>query len=124
MKEICMLFGLLIPYMADAQALPFHQYPIYPDNDLGLTYQHGRSSFKIWSPTAEKAELLLYVDGLDGDAFKVISMDKGDNGTWNAIVHQDLHGIFYAFRIQDGGKWLHAVPDPYAKSVGVNGKRA
>ncbi|MEI9809111.1 MAG: hypothetical protein WDO16_15310 [Bacteroidota bacterium] len=30
---------------------------------------------------------------------------------------------FYAFRVHINNQWLNAVPDPYAKAVGVNGKR-
>ena len=33
-------------------------------------------------------------------------------------------GKFYVFKVQINGKWLNEVPDPYAKAVGVNGKRA
>jgi pullulanase len=35
-----------------------------------------------------------------------------------------MQGVFYTFRVQHEGSWMSEVPDPYAKSVGVNGRRA
>lgn len=51
-------------------------------------------------------------------------MNKDLNGTWSTKVAGDIKGKFYVFKVQINGKWLHEVPDPYAKTVGVNGKRA
>src|SRR5205085_4601992 len=43
---------------------------------------------------------------------------------WTAVLPGDHKGKFYAFRVHIENKWLNAVPDPYAKAVGVNGRRA
>jgi pullulanase len=51
-------------------------------------------------------------------------MIKGGQGTWTASINRDIAGKFYTFRIMVNGKWNNEVPDPYAKSVGVNGRRA
>ena len=53
-----------------------------------------------------------------------MDMKKDLNGTWSAKVPGDIKGKFYVFKVQINGKWLNEVPDPYAKAVGVNGKRA
>jgi pullulanase len=50
-------------------------------------------------------------------------MKKDLNGTWVAKVAGDIKGKFYVFKVQINGKWMNEVPDPYAKAVGVNGKR-
>jgi pullulanase len=31
---------------------------------------------------------------------------------------------FYVFKVLIDGKWTNEIPDPYAKAVGINGKRA
>lgn len=124
MYKVTMLGLLLIPLLIKAQIKDFASYPAYDGNDLGLTYSPGNSAFRIWSPVAEKAELLLYKEGTGGEVFKTIGMKKSRQGTWVAAVNGDQKGVFYAFRVMVNKDWLNAVPDPYAKSVGVNGKRA
>lgn len=109
---------------ARAQAPDFSGYPEYKGNDLGLTYTPAKSSFRIWAPTAEKAELLLYRAGSGGEAFKMVPMLKSTAGTWTAVLTGDQQGVFYTFRVLVNGTWSEEVPDPYAKAVGVNGKRA
>ncbi len=51
-------------------------------------------------------------------------MSKSNGGTWIADIEGDQKGKFYVFRVKINGKWMNEVPDPYAKAVGVNGKRA
>jgi pullulanase len=99
-------------------------YPEYKGNDLGLTYSPSVSHFRIWSPTASQAELVLYGSSLGQDKKASIAMAKGENGTWTASVPGNLKGVYYVFRILTHGQWLAEVPDPYAKAVGTNGKRA
>ena len=118
-----MLIGLIIPFVTRSQPKDFDTYPVYAGNDLGLTYTSERSSFRIWAPTAKEAELLLYSEGIGGEAIQTITMTKGNNGTWTALIKDDQQGKFYAFRIKIKDEWSQAVPDPYAKAVGVNGKR-
>ena len=100
------------------------KYPVYQGNDLGLTYSKDFSTFKIWSPPAEKALLLLYDVSTGGQPTQTIELDKGPQGTWNKTISKNLKGKYYAFKIYTHGKWMNEVPDPYAKAVGTNGKRA
>jgi len=124
MKRVIMLIGFIIPFMTKAQFKKFDAYPAYTGNDLGLMYTPQQSVFRIWVPTAEKAELILYNEGTGGTALQTISMQKSKSGTWIASLKGEQKGKFYTFRVQVNNKWLSEVPDPYAKSVGVNGKRA
>ena len=99
-------------------------YPVYNGKDLGLTYNKTSSSFRIWSPPAEEAELILYKEGENGTALKNIGLEKGINGTWFTKLNGDWKGTFYVFRVKIKGRWSNEVTDPYAKAVGINGKRA
>lgn len=78
--------------------------------------------FKIWSPVAEKAQLLLYKEGAGGKSYKQVNMQKDRGGSWVTTVNGNLTGMFYAFSVQIKGVWSSEVPDPYAKACGVNGK--
>ncbi len=115
------LFNL---FSVKAQKTIYDSYPVYKGNDLGLVYSPNRSDFRIWSPPAEKAELLFYKEGIGGQPIATHEMKKDKDGTWLLQVSGDHKGKFYVFRVMINGKWLKEVPDPYAKAVGVNGRRA
>jgi len=107
-----------------AQPLPATVYPAYNGKDLGLTYSKASSSFRVWSPVAEAMDLLFYKQGDGTEPYRHIAMERSSGGTWFTQVNGDLKGVFYCFSAKINGKWNNPVPDPYAKAVGVNGKRA
>lgn len=107
-----------------SQFFSTEKYPVYQGNDLGLTYSKESSTFKIWSPPADKAVLVLYKTSSGGQPVEAFDMEKGPQGTWTKTVHRNLKGTYYVFKIFSKGKWFNEVPDPYAKAVGTNGKRA
>ena len=129
-KNLCMKRLLMIPVLftlishTRAQQINYNNYPVYTGNDLGLTYSPTHSTFKIWSPPAEEVQLLFYKTATVSKAVSKVKMKPAGNGAWAAIVSGNLRGIFYTFRVKVNGKWLHDVPDPYAKAVCVNGTRA
>jgi pullulanase len=124
MKRLMLLLSFITQlFSIQAQKIDVEKYPVYKGTDLGLTYSPARSVLRIWAPTAEKAELLLYSNGLGGDASGVHPMQKTKEGVWTATVTGDQKRKYYAFRVMIGNKWSDEVPDPYAKAVGVNGKR-
>jgi pullulanase len=124
MKKIILLylFVLLMPQLYSQT--DYSKYPVYSGKDLGLIYSKTFSQFRIWSPVAEEAELLLYKEGEDGESFKTAQFKKSGAGTWVVKLPGDIKNIFYTFRVKVDGKWSNEVPDPYAKAAGVNGKRA
>ncbi len=125
MKNTVMLLGFLSQlFSGHAQKDAFEKYPVYDGHDLGLTYSPKQTSFRIWAPSAEKAELIVYDTGDGGLPLERIDLQKSKGGTWIVEWEGDHKGKFYAFRVQVNGKWLSEVPDPYARATGVNGKRA
>jgi pullulanase len=120
-----MLLGFIAQlFSGKAQKTDFSKYPVYNGTDLGLIYSADKSVFRIWSPTAENAELLLYKEGDTGVSLSTHSMQKSSDGTWVVELPGNKNGLFYTFRVMINKKWQNEVPDPYAKAVGVNGKRA
>lgn len=106
------------------QVVNVDSYPIYDGLDLGMSYNKNSTTFKIWSPFAEQAEIIFYKSSLGNDKIDSIELDRGANGTWEKTFNRDLKNIYYVFSVKVDGKWLNEVPDPYAKAVGTNGKRA
>jgi len=124
MKKQIMAATLTLAFLSvRPQTIDYNSYPVYTGSDLGLVYSTNQSTFRIWSPPADNAQLLLYKNGLTEIASQVVQMKKGVNGTWIATLKGDQKGKFYAFRVHINNQWLNAVPDPYAKAVGVNGKK-
>lgn len=120
-KLITILLTLTMTQTISAQA--YVDYPVYKGNDLGLTYSPRASTFRIWSPVAEEAQLLLYKEATGGIPFQSVGMTKGINGSWFSTINKDLKGVYYAFRVMINKQWNAEVTDPYVKSVGINGKR-
>lgn len=94
----------------------------YSGDDLGAVYSKNKTTFRLWAPTAEWAKVLLYRQGLGGQAFQEIQMCKDLKGTWVVSVGDDLKGVFYTYKVLVNGSINEAV-DPYAKAVGANGLR-
>lgn len=115
------LFNL---FSAKAQKSIYDSYPVYKGTDLGLTFSSKNKTFKIWAPTAEQAQLIFYKDAVGGNPLSAYQMTKREGGVWEADLIGEFKGWFYAFKVMINGQWLGEVPDPYAKAVGVNGKRA
>lgn len=109
---------------AKAQKNGFDGYPIYQGKDLGLQWSPRQSVFKVWSPSATQMELRIYADAQTNTPEKVVTMVLGKNGVWSTGMSGNLLGKLYTFRALHQGQWSDEVPDPYAKAVGINGKRA
>lgn len=124
MKKVFMFLGFILQLLGGkAQQIDLKNYPAYTGNDLGLSYTVTASSFKIWSPVATAAEIILYNEGVGGKEISRQPMTKTKSGVWSAILKSNLQGKFYSFRVKINGKWSDEVTDPYVKAVGVNGKR-
>ncbi len=125
MRKYIMLLGFLSHlFTGKAQKTDYSKYPVYTGTDLGLTYAKHGSSFRVWAPVAKAVEIIFYDEANKGTELARRSLNKGKNGGWAIDIKGDQKGKFYVFRVNINNKWLEEVPDPYAKAVGVNGKRA
>src|SRR5688572_11305615 len=96
MKKTIMLLGFLLQiFPGKTQKYEFSSYPVYNGNDLGLKYTVLQSAFRIWAPTAEEANLLIYDDGIIVKASQIIGMNKDVQGTWKAMLPGDQKGKYY-----------------------------
>lgn len=120
-RPLTILFIFLLSMHSKAQN---ENYPTYTGKDLGLTYTPTQSAFKIWAPTASKAQLKLYSQPLGAAVTRIVDLEKSTQGTWAITLQGNYEGSYYTFCIEHNGTWLNEVPDPYAKAVGTNGKRA
>ena len=96
----------------------------YTGNDLGATYTPEATTFKVWSPSASDAKLMLYTTGSDKEegAKKILTTDmtyNKENGVWSVTVSGDLKNNYYTYLITNDGV-AREVVDIYAQAVGVN----
>ncbi len=102
--------------------IDFSTYPNYTGDHLGVFWSAEKTAFRLWAPTARQVEILLYHSGKGGKPFKTIHAEPAGSGCWVHEEKGNLEGVFYTFKVFDG-EWLHEVPDPYARAVGINGHR-
>lgn len=99
----------------------------YDGDDLGAAYTKEATTFKVWSPTATKIQVLLYATGSDEEEnskyISVTDMEKDEKtGVWTAVIEGDLLNKYYTYYVYNGKKGKETV-DIYAKAAGVNGNR-
>ena len=97
----------------------------YNGDDLGCICSGDKVSFKLWSPYAEMVFVNIYESGdiNNSDLKSSHEMMKTEKGVWYVSFDNDLEGCYYTFTVCMNGE-ENEFCDPYAKAVGVNGKRA
>ena len=104
----------------------FEERYTYEGNDLGQTYTKEKTTLKVWAPLAASVQVRLYEDG---DPAKqeypdaVIDMVAGEKGTWSVELHGNYNGTYYTYYVDNVSEQKECV-DPYARAVGVNGRRS
>lgn len=98
----------------------------YTGDDLGAVWTAEKTTFRVWAPIADSVSVILYDNGgetgLD-TMLDSVPMTADVNGTWVATVEGDLNGTYYTYAVCHGDAIVEAC-DPYARTTGVNGKRA
>ncbi len=97
----------------------------YTGDDLGAIWTAEYTSFRLWAPTAAAVSINLYESGTEGtdDLIEQIPMESDVCGTWVATLDGDHNGVYYTYSVTVNGETVEAC-DPYARTTGVNGKRA
>ena len=97
----------------------------YEGNDLGANWSKEQTFFRLWAPTAASVKINLYASGdyRENDLLEQVEMTPDVNGTWIATVEGNLNGTYYTYSVEVDGV-VNEACDPYARAVGVNGKRA
>lgn len=97
----------------------------YNGNDLGANWTKDSTTFRVWAPTATAVMVNLYESGnpAEPDLIDQLEMKKDANGTWVLEHAGDLNGVYYTYQVDVDGKTVEAC-DPYARTTGVNGRRA
>ncbi len=116
-------YPITMPLYFSTQA--FEALYTYEGDDLGAVWSPEKTTFRVWAPTAAAVKLNLYASGdyRESDLIQQVEMTADANGTWVATLEGDLNGTYYTYTVDVDGMQNEAC-DPYARAVGVNGKRA
>lgn len=91
------------------------------DGELGTLYSKAQTTFRVWSPTAQRAVLKLYLSAKANLPHSVTEMSR-DKGIWEVTVPGDLHGMYYTYEFTFDSSTRETI-DIYARSAGANGIR-
>ena len=112
-------------YRNDMTYSSFDQYPVYNGDDLGVVFLPEKTTFKLWSPSAQEVKVNIY--GKDYDVEEVPEETHAcymeDNGVWILELKGNYKDKYYTFQAKHDENWSNEVADPYAKAVGMNGRR-
>lgn len=116
-------YNIVMPIIFSTEK--FEEQYTYTGDDLGATYTKEKTTFRVWAPTADAVAVRLYQSGTEGtnDLIEELAMTADVNGTWVAEKSGDLNGTYYTYYVTIGDVKNEAC-DPYARTTGVNGKRA
>ena len=97
-------------------------------SDLGATVGKGRTSFKLWAPTARDVSICTFDSG-SARATSIEQMKRdAKTGVWTASKRADMSGKYYKFAVDvvvDGmGVVRNLVTDPYSVSLTTDSKRS
>jgi len=99
----------------------------YTGDDLGATYSKDKTVLRVWAPLSLEMAVNLYNTGdpeTEVEPYQVVEMTKDEGGTWVATLEGDMNGKYYTYSVTtDNANGIEAC-DPYARTTGVNGKRA
>jgi pullulanase len=97
-------------------------------DDLGVKIADGRTSFKLWAPTAQRVLLFTYDSGTaDAEGFDTMTFDA-TTGVWSATRRGDLSSKYYRYAVEvfvrGVGIVRNFVTDPYSVSLTTDSKRS
>ncbi|MGT2960915.1 type I pullulanase [Streptococcus caballi] len=106
------------------------------DGWLGFRYTEDFTEFRLWAPTAEKVELVLYDStGERASVSRVFPMARGNeknendhsqntHGVWFETIQGNLNYQAYRYRIYYRKRTFRDTRDPYSIATTANGKRS
>ena len=113
--------GVQVPGVLD------HVYGDAVDADLGTTWRAGRPTVRVWAPTAQDVDLLLW-RGRAAEPARV-AMRRRSDGTWSATGERAWRGATYLFDVKvwapsAGEVVRNRVTDPYSVALTADSTRS
>jgi pullulanase len=96
---------------------------------LGVVWNNGVPTLRVWAPTARGVKLLLFNDSNPATPPTEVAMQAGDKGTWSATGDASWKDRFYLYEVQvyvraTNRVETNRVTDPYSVSLSMNSQRS
>ena len=96
---------------------------------LGVTFDHGVPTLRLWAPTARSVKLHLFADSRPATTDSVLDMKPGASGRWALTGDASWYGKFYLYEVEvyvrsTGRVERNLVTDPYSVSLSRNSQRS
>jgi pullulanase len=96
---------------------------MYSTKPLGANISGNTTTIRLFAPRAEMVRLHLYNEKDDTEAYTIHEMTQDQQGVWETIVNENLHGTYYDFTVHgadDPGNHFYEsnpvhITDPYAR---------
>jgi pullulanase len=89
----------------------------YSDQPLGVILSEGRTTFRLFAPTASRMVVLLY-EAPQGGTPRVVEMAPTTGGLWEVTVPEDLRDIYYTLKVDGSDSRFRPdreLIDPYSR---------
>jgi pullulanase len=93
------------------------------NSPLGPLYTPQETTFKVWSPVSESAQVLLFKSSDATIPYEVYNMERDAKGVWSVKVNGNLNGVYYVYKFFSYGKYRYAL-DIYAKAANWNNTKS
>ncbi|MFO7634849.1 MAG: pullulanase-type alpha-1,6-glucosidase, partial [Caldilinea sp.] len=98
------------------------------DGPLGVAWEDGAPTLRLWAPTAKRVRLLIFDDSAAPDPSEVITL-RSEDGVWSAVGAPEWKDKYYLYEVTvlvpaTGAVERNLVTDPYALSLSMNSTRS
>jgi pullulanase/glycogen debranching enzyme len=103
---------------------------LYPySGDLGVTFQNGVPTMRLWAPTAKSVTLHRYANSTSATATTSAMSFNPANGVWSITGDAAWKNQFYLYGVEvytphTGGVVTNLVTDPWSISLSMDSKRS
>jgi pullulanase-type alpha-1,6-glucosidase len=99
------------------------------DGPLGVTFEGGVPTLRVWAPTAQSVTLFLYDTEKASYANKIPMQWDASSGVWSVRGEADWKGKYYLYEVKvfapsTGKIETNLVTDPYSLSLSMNSQRS
>ncbi|MEW6287408.1 MAG: pullulanase-type alpha-1,6-glucosidase, partial [Chloroflexota bacterium] len=99
------------------------------DGPLGVTFEGGAPTLRLWAPTAQSVTLFLYDSEKASYANKIPMQWDASTGVWSVTGEADWKGKYYLYEVKvfapsSGKIETNLVTDPYSLSLSMNSQRS
>jgi pullulanase/glycogen debranching enzyme len=88
----------------------------YSDKKLGSVVENGKTTFRLFTTSAEKVSLVLFSELSDEKGIEH-EMHKDENCVWEITIDSELYGMYYNYKVQQPAKNAVLCIDPYSKMI-------